>query len=97
MALTLMVFSIFCLRGILHGTHAWLVSFTGDYAWVTRAFKPRCLMHHSPRTVYHRLINRLIDWLLDWFIDVVVSCRFMWLSACSVLYVTHLGITVYAL
>lgn len=30
MALTLMVFSIFCLRGILHGLHAWLVSFTGD-------------------------------------------------------------------
>ena len=25
-----MVFSIFCLRGILHGVHAWLVSFTGD-------------------------------------------------------------------
>lgn len=30
MALTLMVFSIFCLRAVLHGVHAWLVSFTGD-------------------------------------------------------------------
>ncbi len=38
LALALTTFSIYCLRSVLHGIHAWLVSCTGE----TYAFDPAC-------------------------------------------------------
>ena len=77
MALTLMVFSIFCLRGILHGIHAWLVSFTGN----SQSVFPICSFRNGQGSVLICLTTFWLQASLAGFSELPLA-GWIYLTAC---------------